>query len=75
MTRESIEVEINPTSSNSSDLLQNLEKHEKFCPFSDEKSIDLSDGGLIHLHGMIQDPDGLKINIISRSSKGQTYEV
>ena len=71
---ESIEVEIHRTSFNSSNLLQNLEKHEKFCPFSDEKSIDLSDGGSIHLHGMIQDPDGLKINIISRSSKGQTYE-
>ena len=71
---ESIEVEIHPTSSNSSNPLQNLEKYEKFRPFSDEKRIDLSDGDSIHLHGTIQDPDGLKINIISSSSKRQTYE-
>ena len=70
-----IEVEIDKNDeSNPSSLLQALKKEPKFCPMKIEQSNVSLDGCSTLVHGMISDPDGLKIKIITKVADDDAYE-
>ena len=63
-----IEIEVGTENEpNSSNLIQTVKANKNFCHIESKRSNVCSDEDSTQLHGIITDPDGLKIKIISKS--------
>jgi catechol 2,3-dioxygenase-like lactoylglutathione lyase family enzyme len=70
---DSLEVEIaHKDKTHASSLLQNIKNEKSFCLVTKEMRNVSFDGYSTQLHGIITDPDGLKIKLISKSYDQET---
>ena len=72
---ESMEIEVQGMEKQDySGLLQTIKTNSSFSSSTSERIITSSDGYSTQLHGLITDPDGLKIKLISKSSERKLCE-